>query len=60
VFDCGVRSSRMTVVSKLIAISILFGSQITKQSDYIVHLDGTIEVRLSSSGYLQLGYWERR
>ncbi|OCH86254.1 amine oxidase catalytic domain-containing protein [Obba rivulosa] len=26
--------------------------------DYIFHLDGTIEVRLSASGYLQAGYWE--
>ncbi|KAH9914348.1 amine oxidase catalytic domain-containing protein [Fomitopsis serialis] len=26
--------------------------------DYIFHLDGTIEVRLSASGYLQGGFWE--
>jgi len=26
--------------------------------DYIFHLDGTIEVRLSASGYLQAGYWD--
>ena len=26
--------------------------------DYIFQVDGTIEVRLSASGYLQGGYWE--
>lgn len=26
--------------------------------DYIFHIDGTIEVRLSASGYLQGGFWE--
>ncbi|KAI0077065.1 amine oxidase catalytic domain-containing protein [Panus rudis PR-1116 ss-1] len=26
--------------------------------DYIFHIDGTIEVRVSASGYLQGGYWE--
>lgn len=26
--------------------------------DYIFQIDGTIEVRLSASGYLQGGYWE--
>ncbi|KAG8218933.1 amine oxidase catalytic domain-containing protein [Butyriboletus roseoflavus] len=26
--------------------------------DYIFHLDGTIEVRVSASGYLQAGYWD--
>lgn len=26
--------------------------------DYMFHMDGTIEVRLSASGYLQGGYWE--
>jgi len=26
--------------------------------DYIFHLDGTIEVKLSASGYLQGGFWE--
>ncbi|THU91056.1 amine oxidase catalytic domain-containing protein [Dendrothele bispora CBS 962.96] len=26
--------------------------------DYTFHLDGTIEVRVSASGYLQGGYWE--
>ena len=26
--------------------------------DYICQVDGTIEVRLSASGYLQGGYWE--
>ncbi|KDQ64574.1 hypothetical protein JAAARDRAFT_28216 [Jaapia argillacea MUCL 33604] len=26
--------------------------------DYMFHFDGTIEVRLSASGYLQGGYWE--
>jgi len=26
--------------------------------DYIYHLDGTVEVRLSASGYLQGGFWE--
>ncbi|KIJ69836.1 hypothetical protein HYDPIDRAFT_104468 [Hydnomerulius pinastri MD-312] len=28
------------------------------QFDYIFHLDGTIEVRISASGYLQAGYWD--
>ncbi|OBZ78393.1 Amiloride-sensitive amine oxidase [copper-containing] [Grifola frondosa] len=28
------------------------------QFDYMFHLDGTIEVRLSASGYLQGGFWE--
>jgi hypothetical protein len=28
------------------------------QFDYMFHLDGTIEVRLSVSGYLQAGFWE--
>ncbi|KAF9226809.1 amine oxidase catalytic domain-containing protein [Gyrodon lividus] len=28
------------------------------QFDYIFHLDGTIEVRVSASGYLQAGYWD--
>ncbi|KIK59562.1 hypothetical protein GYMLUDRAFT_44520 [Collybiopsis luxurians FD-317 M1] len=26
--------------------------------DYMFHIDGTMEVRLSASGYLQGGYWE--
>ncbi|KAJ3833550.1 copper amine oxidase [Lentinula raphanica] len=26
--------------------------------DYMFHIDGTIEVRLSASGYLQGGYWD--
>ncbi|KAI0260015.1 copper amine oxidase [Gloeopeniophorella convolvens] len=26
--------------------------------DYMFHLDGTIEVRVSASGYLQAGFWE--
>ncbi|KAH9937934.1 amine oxidase catalytic domain-containing protein [Amylocystis lapponica] len=26
--------------------------------DYMFHIDGTIEVRLSASGYLQAGFWE--
>ena len=26
--------------------------------DYIFMIDGTIEVRVSASGYLQGGYWE--
>ncbi|KAG9317752.1 copper amine oxidase [Chiua virens] len=26
--------------------------------DYMFHLDGTIEVRVSASGYLQAGYWD--
>ena len=26
--------------------------------DYVFHLDGTMEVKLSASGYLQGGYWE--
>ncbi|KZT20392.1 amine oxidase catalytic domain-containing protein [Neolentinus lepideus HHB14362 ss-1] len=26
--------------------------------DYMFHVDGTIEIRLSASGYLQGGYWE--
>lgn len=26
--------------------------------DYMFHIDGTIEVRVSASGYLQGGYWE--
>ncbi|KAG7097491.1 hypothetical protein E1B28_004833 [Marasmius oreades] len=30
----------------------------TTQFDYIFHLDGTIEVRVSASGYLMGGYWE--
>ncbi|KAF9234360.1 copper amine oxidase [Melanogaster broomeanus] len=29
-----------------------------KYFDYIFHLDGTIEVRVSASGYLQAGYWD--
>ncbi|KZV64877.1 amine oxidase catalytic domain-containing protein [Peniophora sp. CONT] len=28
--------------------------------DYMFHIDGTIEVRLSASGYLQGGFWEKR
>ncbi|KAJ3784122.1 copper amine oxidase [Lentinula aff. detonsa] len=28
------------------------------QFDYMFHIDGTMEVRLSASGYLQGGYWE--
>ena len=28
------------------------------QFDYIFHIDGTIEVRVSASGYLQGGFWE--
>ena len=28
------------------------------QFDYIFHTDGTIEVRVSASGYLQAGFWE--
>jgi primary-amine oxidase len=28
------------------------------QFDYMFHLDGTIEVRVSASGYLQGGFWE--
>ncbi|KIY73996.1 amine oxidase catalytic domain-containing protein [Cylindrobasidium torrendii FP15055 ss-10] len=28
--------------------------------DYTFHLDGTMEVRISASGYLQGGYWEPR
>lgn len=27
------------------------------QFDYLFYLDGTIEVRLSASGYMQGGYW---
>ncbi|KAI0034736.1 amine oxidase catalytic domain-containing protein [Vararia minispora EC-137] len=33
-------------------------STVGKYFDYIFHLDGTIEVRLSASGYLQGGFWE--
>ncbi|KAF9266153.1 amine oxidase catalytic domain-containing protein [Marasmius fiardii PR-910] len=33
-------------------------SIITIIFDYIFHLDGTMEVRVSASGYLQGGYWE--
>ncbi|KZS99972.1 amine oxidase catalytic domain-containing protein [Laetiporus sulphureus 93-53] len=33
-------------------------STVGKCFDYIFHLDGTIEVRLSASGYLQGGFWE--
>ncbi|KAF8187204.1 copper amine oxidase [Pholiota molesta] len=29
----------------------------TTTFDYLFHLDGTIEVRLSASGYMQGGYW---
>lgn len=28
------------------------------QFDYMLHLDGTIEVRVSASGYLQGAFWE--
>ncbi|EIN14536.1 amine oxidase catalytic domain-containing protein [Punctularia strigosozonata HHB-11173 SS5] len=28
--------------------------------DYMFHIDGTIEVRLSASGYLQGGFWESK
>ncbi|KII94729.1 hypothetical protein PLICRDRAFT_169456 [Plicaturopsis crispa FD-325 SS-3] len=30
----------------------------SREFDYMFHLDGTIEVRLSASGYLQGGFWE--
>lgn len=28
------------------------------QFDYMFHTDGTIEVRVSATGYLQAGFWE--
>ncbi|KAH7912931.1 copper amine oxidase, partial [Hygrophoropsis aurantiaca] len=32
---------------------------ISTQFDYIFHLDGTIEVRVSASGYLQAGFYDK-
>jgi primary-amine oxidase len=31
---------------------------VTVVFDYMFHIDGTIEVRVSASGYLQGGYWD--
>ena len=42
--------SNIFILSLLLTLSDL-------QFDYTFHLDGTIEVRLSASGYLQGGYW---
>ena len=33
-------------------------ADVREQFDYIFHIDGTIEVRVSASGYLQAGFWE--
>ncbi|CCM06294.1 uncharacterized protein FIBRA_08545 [Fibroporia radiculosa] len=44
----------------LVSVSLFKSQWIAddQQFDYIFHLDGTIEVRLSASGYLQGGFWE--
>lgn len=33
-------------------------SQASLQFEYNFHMDGTIEIRLSASGYIQGGFWE--
>ncbi|KAG6369484.1 amine oxidase catalytic domain-containing protein [Boletus reticuloceps] len=43
---------------QLVIRSIVTAGNYDYLFDYIFHLDGTIEVRVSASGYLQAGYWD--